>query len=74
MHFRPVLASQRSARGGIAIVARARATVALLVLCSGGARVMGGAACAFRNPHNLPVKSCVVYGLPFTWRKKWERD
>jgi hypothetical protein len=29
---------------------------------------------AFRNPHNLPVKDCVVCGRPFTWRKKWERD
>ena len=25
---------------------------------------------AFRNPHNLPVKDCVVCGRPFTWRKK----
>jgi len=31
----------------------------------------GGAP--FRNPHNLPVKDCVVCGRPFTWRKKWER-
>ncbi|RMV70730.1 hypothetical protein ALP06_100485 [Pseudomonas coronafaciens pv. atropurpurea] len=21
----------------------------------------------------LPVKTCVVCGLPFTWRKKWAR-
>ncbi|CAJ1437065.1 unnamed protein product [Effrenium voratum] len=27
----------------------------------------------FRNPHNLPVKDCIVCGRPFTWRKKWER-
>ena len=27
----------------------------------------------FRNPHNLPVKTCVVCDRPFTWRKKWER-
>ena len=27
----------------------------------------------FRNPHNLPVKTCVVCNRPFTWRKKWER-
>ena len=26
----------------------------------------------FRNPHNLPVKTCVVCNRPFTWRKKWE--
>ena len=25
----------------------------------------------FRNPHNLPVKVCVVCARPFTWRKKW---
>jgi len=28
---------------------------------------------AFRNPHNLPVKTCEVCNRPFTWRKKWER-
>lgn len=22
----------------------------------------------------LPVKVCRVCGLPFTWRKKWQRD
>ncbi|MCC5921262.1 MAG: DUF2256 domain-containing protein [Cyclobacteriaceae bacterium] len=22
----------------------------------------------------LPTKNCVVCGLPFEWRKKWERD
>jgi len=27
----------------------------------------------FRNPHNLPVKTCEVCNRPFTWRKKWER-
>ncbi len=25
----------------------------------------------FRNPQNLPVKTCVTCGRPFTWRKKW---
>jgi len=25
----------------------------------------------FRNPHNLPVKTCIVCGRFFTWRKKW---
>lgn len=25
----------------------------------------------FRNPHNLPVKTCAVCARPFTWRKKW---
>lgn len=28
---------------------------------------------SFRNPHNLPVKTCEVCNRPFTWRKKWER-
>merc|ERR1719181_1456494 len=28
---------------------------------------------SFRNPHNLPVKDCVVCRRPFTWRKKWEK-
>jgi len=28
---------------------------------------------SFRNPHNLPVKTCEVCARPFTWRKKWER-
>ncbi len=23
---------------------------------------------------NLPTKTCEACGLPFTWRKKWERD
>ena len=23
---------------------------------------------------NLPQKTCNGCGLPFTWRKKWERD
>tara|TARA_B100001939_G_scaffold337034_1_gene340815 strand:- start:484 stop:630 length:147 start_codon:yes stop_codon:yes gene_type:complete len=23
---------------------------------------------------NLPQKICINCGLPFTWRKKWERD
>ena len=23
---------------------------------------------------NLPQKTCIDCGLPFTWRKKWERD
>ena len=27
----------------------------------------------FRNPHNLPVKTCVTCKRPFTWRKKWEK-
>ncbi len=25
----------------------------------------------FRNPHDLPVKTCATCGRPFTWRKKW---
>ena len=32
------------------------------------------AMAGFRNPHNLPTKTCVVCGRPFTWRKKWEKD
>lgn len=28
-------------------------------------------ATGFRNPHNLPVKTCASCGRPFTWRKKW---
>jgi hypothetical protein len=23
---------------------------------------------------NLPVKVCLVCGLPFNWRKKWEKN
>lgn len=37
-----------------------------------GRRMSTGGA-PFRNPHNLPVKDCVVCGRPFTWRKKWEK-
>ena len=24
--------------------------------------------------NNLPQKTCLVCGRPFSWRKKWERD
>lgn len=27
-----------------------------------------------RKKADLPSKSCAQCGLPFTWRKKWERD
>ncbi len=27
-----------------------------------------------RRKGDLPTKICVACGLPFTWRKKWERD
>lgn len=27
-----------------------------------------------RKKSGLPSKCCAVCGLPFTWRKKWERD
>ena len=27
-----------------------------------------------RKKSDLPTKICVICGLPFTWRKKWERD
>jgi len=26
-----------------------------------------------RKKHDLPSKPCVQCGLPFTWRKKWEK-
>jgi hypothetical protein len=27
-----------------------------------------------RKKSDLPTKTCVVCGLPFAWRKKWELD
>ena len=27
-----------------------------------------------RKKQDLPAKLCACCGLPFTWRKKWERD
>ncbi|MDP3340351.1 DUF2256 domain-containing protein [Frigidibacter sp.] len=27
-----------------------------------------------RKKSDLPTKICVTCGLPFNWRKKWERD
>lgn len=27
-----------------------------------------------RKKSDLPTKTCASCGLPFTWRKKWERD
>ena len=27
-----------------------------------------------RKKSDLPTKICAACGLPFTWRKKWERD
>ena len=27
-----------------------------------------------RKKGDLPSKICAACGLPFTWRKKWERD
>lgn len=27
-----------------------------------------------RRKSDLPSKICVTCGLPFTWRKKWEKD
>ncbi len=27
-----------------------------------------------RLESDLPSKLCLACGLPFTWRKKWERD
>ncbi|MFY7899403.1 MAG: DUF2256 domain-containing protein, partial [Chitinophagaceae bacterium] len=26
------------------------------------------------NKLNLPTKICIVCNLPFTWRKKWEKN
>ena len=28
---------------------------------------------AHKKPH-LPTKTCPVCGLPFAWRKKWEKN
>jgi hypothetical protein len=27
-----------------------------------------------RKKADLPTKTCLACGLPFAWRKKWERD
>lgn len=27
-----------------------------------------------RRKADLPTKTCLTCGLPFAWRKKWERD
>lgn len=27
-----------------------------------------------RDKAHLPTKECAACGLPFAWRKKWERD
>ena len=27
-----------------------------------------------RKKSDLPTKTCLACGLPFAWRKKWERD
>lgn len=27
-----------------------------------------------RQKADLPTKTCLACGRPFTWRKKWERD
>lgn len=27
-----------------------------------------------RKKSDLPTKTCAACGLPFSWRKKWERD
>ena len=29
---------------------------------------------SMRKKSDLPTKTCLCCGLPFTWRKKWERD
>ena len=33
-----------------------------------------GAPMKMRKKSDLPQKTCAACGLPFTWRKKWERD
>ena len=38
---------------------------------SGRAEKMTG---KMRKKADLPTKTCAGCGLPFTWRKKWERD
>ena len=25
-------------------------------------------------PKNLPFKLCIIWGLPFNWRKKWAKE
>jgi len=32
-----------------------------------------GASMKMRKKGDLPTKLCVRCGLPFTWRKKWEK-
>lgn len=27
-----------------------------------------------RKKSDLPTKTCLACGLPFAWRKRWERD
>ncbi|KPW13841.1 hypothetical protein ALO42_100644 [Pseudomonas syringae pv. atrofaciens] len=42
----------------------------------GAGRAFAGQAGCRRSAlkkSELPVKTCVVCGLPFTWRKKWAR-
>ena len=34
----------------------------------------GEAMAKMRKKSDLPSKICSVCGLPFTWRKKWQRD
>jgi hypothetical protein len=33
-----------------------------------------GIAMKMRKKSDLPTKVCAACGLPFAWRKKWERD
>jgi len=69
---------QASASRGLWLLSAQFGTPTLVALAARGRNKMGGARgggnnSGFRNPHNLPVKDCVVCGRPFTWRKKWER-
>ena len=49
-----------------------RATTAIFMARMSTTVVAMATPAGFRNPHNLPVKTCVVCNRPFTWRKKWE--
>ena len=60
------------ARSTLACIAVSARVAPSLPLAAVRAQSFMAAKETFRNPHNLPVKDCVVCGRPFTWRKKWE--
>ena len=49
-----------------------RASLLPALLRTQPALIQMAAKSSFRNPNNLPTKTCVVCDRPFTWRKKWE--